>query len=274
MQVSNYRDRISVYVWGVLATLALPMLLQLPARTLTWTIFGTPLSIEVTTVTFLSIPLLIIAASGIESVIRAHPLHHNTQFSASIILWALPCALALTAVQLLSLISAQLTLVIGLGLTGILLTAVCVGLYHTIDIEDPHYRTARFVLNLTTYLLALVLFLIVYESRARSVLTASINLGLSAMLAVELLRGAEFASRRQILQYGLVIGIVMGEATWALNYWQLSGLTGGLLLLLLFYTGVGLAQHSLQKDLRRAIVLEYVILATMGTILILLFAPK
>ena len=48
---------------------------------------------------------------------------------------------------------------------------------------------------------------------------------------------------RVALVYGGIVGLVLGEVTWALNYWVLPGLTGGLLLLLIFYLLIGIAQH-------------------------------
>ena len=74
MQAPDFRDRISIYLWVILAMLAAELFLQLPTRTLTWIILGTPLSVEINSSTLLAVPLLVLAASGVEAVVRAHPL--------------------------------------------------------------------------------------------------------------------------------------------------------------------------------------------------------
>ena len=53
--------------------------------------------------------------------------------------------------------------------------------------------------------------------------------------------------------YGAIVGLLLGQITWALNYWPLlPGLTGGLLLLLSFYLTVGIAQQGLPRTVSPA----------------------
>jgi hypothetical protein len=68
--------------------------------------------------------------------------------------------------------------------------------------------------------------------------------------------------------------VLLGEATWALNYWPLlPGLTGGLLLLLSFYLAVGIAQQALQQRLNQRVLLEFAVFAMVALILIVIFGP-
>jgi hypothetical protein len=67
---------------------------------------------------------------------------------------------------------------------------------------------------------------------------------------------------------------VLGQVTWALNYWLLPGLTGGLLLLLIFYLMVGIAQQGLQGRLTRRVLLEFGIFALIALILIGVVSPS
>ena len=76
------------------------------------------------------------------------------------------------------------------------------------------------------------------------VLSATQVLLVSSLLAMELLRGSDRPTIMVAL-YAAVTGLVLGQATWALNYWRLDSLTGGLVLLVLFYDVVGLSQHAL-----------------------------
>ena len=60
-----------------------------------------------------------------------------------------------------------------------------------------------------------------------------------------------------VLMYAGIAGLLLGQATWALNYWRLDSLTGGTILLLLFYNIIGLSQNALQGRINRRVVLEY-----------------
>lgn len=277
MQAPDYRDRVSIYLWVILAMLAAELFLQLPTRTLTWMVFGTPLSVEINTPTLLAIPLLVLAASGVEAVVRAHPLAQAGEIPYTWILWSLPCALVLTAAQLLPLIPARITWLIVLMLTGFLLAAISMIIYHSIDEDDRYYRLSRVALNFITYAVVLFLFLIVYQSRARSVLSGTLTTAIGTLLTIELLRGAGSTIKpvalRQVLTYGLLCGLVLGEATWVLNYWQLPSLTGGFLMLLMFYLLVGLAQQGIAGAWRRIVVLEFLVIGVVGLFLIWQFAP-
>jgi hypothetical protein len=119
---------------------------------------------------------------------------------------------------------------------------------------------------------ALLLFLFVYQMRTRSLLSGTLVAFTAMLLAVEILRtvteGPSIA-----LTYGGIVGLVLGQVTWALNYWRLPGLTGGLLLLLAFYLLVGIAQQGLQGRLNRRVLLEFGIFALVALILIALVGP-
>jgi hypothetical protein len=60
----------------------------------------------------------------------------------------------------------------------------------------------------------------------------------------------------------------MGEVTWALNYWAVGQLVGGLLLLLTFYVLTGVGQQYLARRLSRRVLLEFVIISTIGLLLV------
>jgi hypothetical protein len=95
----------------------------------------------------------------------------------------------------------------------------------------------------------------------------------AALLAVELLRSAT-NEMRQVLMYSAVVGLLLGELTWALNYWPLlPGLTGGLLLLLAFYLAVGIALQGLQKRLTRRVLVEFAFFGVVALSLIVVFGP-
>jgi hypothetical protein len=95
----------------------------------------------------------------------------------------------------------------------------------------------------------------------------------AALLAIEILRTST-SQTRLVLIYGAVVGILLGEVTWALNYWPLlPGLTGSLLLLLSFYLAVGIAQQALQGRLTRRVVVEFGLFGLFALVLIVVFGP-
>jgi hypothetical protein len=186
--------------------------------------------------------------------------------------WGLPIALALVAVFLLPLAPTLLYWIMGLAATGVALGLAMAGIYYTIDPFQTGYRRARLGLNALTYAVALVLFLVVYRTRVRSIISATEIMLVAALLALELLRGSERPTALVALYAGIA-GLVMGQATWALNYWRLNGLTGGLVLLVLFYNVVGLSQNALQRRLTRRVLIEYSLLTIAALALIWEFAP-
>ncbi|MGQ9489278.1 MAG: DUF5656 family protein [Anaerolineae bacterium] len=296
----DYRDRASVLIWVALMGLTAQRFLDLPARTWRTELFGSPVDISITTNTILGVLLAALIASGVEAVVRAHPQllttpgshswpgrpaatlphalrrvdgrHFRPTIHARWMYWGLPIALIVVAVLLLPLAPTAVYWALGLVATGIALGLSLAGLYHTIDPFQRGYRRARLGMNALTYAVALLLFLVVYRTRARSIISATEIWLVSSLLALELLRGT---GRPTILValYAAIVGLVLGQATWVLNYWRLHSLTGGLVLLVLFYNAVGLAQYALQGRIRRRILVEYGLITIAIMALIWEFAP-
>jgi hypothetical protein len=284
MTLVDYRDRASVLVWVALMGLVAQRVLALPSREITTTILGSPITLSITTNTILGALLAALVASGTESVVRAHPstraegMRAVGQFDLVLmsgnhwVFWALPVALVVVALFLLPVTPSQSYWLLGLMLTGAALGLSMAGIYYTIDPFARGYRRARLGMNALTYAVALVLFLVVYRSRARSIVSATEVMLVSGLLALELLRG----SGRPILMITLYAGItaiVLGQVTWALNYWRLASLTGGLVLLVVFYDVVGLAQNAVQGRIGRRVIIEYGLITIAAMALIWKFAP-
>ncbi|MCB0151283.1 MAG: hypothetical protein KDE01_26975, partial [Caldilineaceae bacterium] len=134
-------------------------------------------------------------------------------------------------------------------------------------------RRARLWLDALAYGSALLLFLFIYQSRTRSLLSGTIVSLTSVLLAIEVLRTST-DRMRLVLVYSVVVGLILGEITWALNYWPLlPGLTGGLLLLLSFYLAVGIALQGLQGRLTKRVLAEFAFFGVVALILIVVFGP-
>ena len=293
MNLIDYRDRASVLIWVVLMGLAAQRFLALPERSFTAILLGSPITLNITDNAILGALLAALVASGTEAVLRAHPTSLRRRRAGSAgglsgagdrvewlspvnrdhwVFWGLPIALTVVAVLLLPLAPSVVYWVIGLITMGVALGFSLGGIYYTVDPFQAGYRRARLGLNALTYAAALVLFLVVYRTRVRSIVSATEVMLVSGLLALELLRGS---GRPTVLValYAGITGLVLGQATWALNYWRLDSLTGGLVLMIGFYNIVGLAQHGLQGRIRRRVVLEYGLITIAALALIWEFAP-
>ncbi len=193
----DYRDRASVTVWVVLMGLAAQKLLDLPERSITTSLLGSPITFSLTSNLILGIILGGLAASGTEAVVRAARATSELGFQergesrgSHWIFWTLPVALTSVALRLLPAAPTRLYWLAGLIVTGGVLGLSLAGVYNTLDPFARGYRRARLGMNALTYGVALVLFLLVYRTRARSIVSATEILALSSLLALELLRGS------------------------------------------------------------------------------------
>ena len=213
------------------------------------------------------------AAAGTRASCGSTRAFHAGSGSAVWAYWALPMAISIISVVLLPQVPTQLLQVIVLLVAGGLLALAFYSLYATVEPGQPGFRRARLVLDALSYGSALLLFLFVYQTRTRSLLSGTLVAVTATLLAVEILRTST-SRTRLVLVYGAIVGLLLGQITWALNYWPLlPGLTGGLLLLLSFYLAVGLAQQGLQDRLTRRVVLEFAVFGILALILIVMFGP-
>lgn len=274
-EMIDYRDRISVVTWLVVFGLGLSLIFSMPSLiNFEWVIFTTPLAFELTDSVVASIFLAALAALGTQSVIEVHPSFATGRFSRwrSAVYWALPAALAIIATYLLPFAPNRPLQILGLLLSGIFIALSLFCLYATVEIGQPGFRRSRLVLNSLAYGSALLLFVFVYQTRTRSLVSATVISITATLLAVEVLRSTTLQASL-VFTYGAIVGFVLGQVTWALNYWPVPNLTGGLLLLLIFYLLVGVAQQGLQERLTRRILLEFGIFTLVSLLLIALVGP-
>jgi hypothetical protein len=266
-------ERLSLLISLILLGLVLVSLIELPLATLSWVVLGSPLSVTLSGSSLMVGLLLAITCAGVEGVMRVHPNIEAARARYTFTFWPLPTLATLAGATVLPrLFPHRLLWLGGLAVMGLFLALVFVGEHLTLDLNDPRSRWARLGLNLMTYIAALALYAVIYAPRTRSLLSATAVLLASIPLALELLRGAVGQMGRTWL-YALVVGLIMGEATWALNYWIMGALTGGALLLLTFYLATGLAQQHLLGRLTRRVLLEFALTALIGLGLILGFTP-
>ncbi len=268
---SDYRDRISIAVWGVAITLAVSALVSLPGRGASLALGERTLTLPIAAASLLPVLLALLAGSGAQAVIQAHPLSRQGRLRLPVRFWALPIAVALIAAILLPRAPSVLywaALLLGMAA---LLSAVLVALYFSLDSQAGGYRRARAVLNLVCYAVALVLFLVIpstWPAAGRAVVLGSVAM----LLALELLRGTQ-ARAPLVALYAFIVGAVVAQVAFALLLTALSPLSASLLLLLLFYLLVGLTAQTLLDRITRRVALEFIAVGLAGLLIILILSP-
>jgi len=266
------RNRLSVLLAVLLLGCVLFRFIELPEHVWRLQPLGSPLEIHVTGTWLLAALMVGLVCTGTSLVLHDHPHLEEHSGRPIYISWILPAVLAGISVYLL----AQAP-TLSVWVAGLAMAAAGVGLaisaeYAAVSPDDPGYPAARLALNVLAYLLAFTLFAIVYHTRTRSLVTATLTLLTATLLAVDLLSVADVPLRR-VLLFATTVGLIVGESTWALNYWQISAWVGGLFLLLIYYVAVNAAHQYLLERLSGSILVEFAVVAVIVLTIILLRAP-
>jgi hypothetical protein len=139
---------------------------------------------------------------------------------------------------------------------------------HAQHTSDPYFGLAQTVLNVAAHVCAFLLFSTIYALKLRSLYSSSATGIVTFLLIFELLsRDAAWhyalkqpvqGRRSTIALLSLVAALLVGELTWALNYWAaLTTLVGGAFLLVTFYVIFGVLSHYVDRSLTRRMMLEF-----------------
>lgn len=263
------RDRLSVLLAVLLLGSVLFRFIELPERVWRLQALGSPLEIHVSD-TLLLITLMIgLVCTGTSLVLHDHPLLQQHSGRPIYISWILPAVLAGLSAYLLSLAPTLPIWIAGLVLVGIGIGLTVSAEYTAVSPDAPGYPAARLALNVLAYLLTFSLFAVIYQTRTRSLVTATLTLLAATLLALDLLSVADVPLAR-MLPFAGIVGLIVGESTWALNYWQVSAWVAGLLLLLIFYVTVNVAHQYLLGQLRASILVEFAVVTIVVLAVVLL----
>ena len=260
-------DRLGITVSLVMLGLALSMLIPLPSREYPLVVLGSEVNLHFSGPAQLAVILTALVWAGVDAIMRTHPLVHHRSLAYTVTFWVLPSLLILASVILLQELRWWGYQIVLIGLTGLTLSVLIVSQYRSIDPSESYHREARLILNAIVYVASLVLFVAVYSSRVRSLVSATGVLMASSMFALELLRDTRNPIGLTWL-YAILAGVLMGELTWALNYCSVDGRIGGTFLLLAFYTLTGLMQQYLWRPLTRRVVIEFGSVCALGVALL------
>jgi|YNPNPStandDraft_1061719.scaffolds.fasta_scaffold00258_20 hypothetical protein len=267
------RNRLSVLVATLLLGSVLFRFIELPEHAVELHPLGSPLDIRISGTWVLSALLIGLVCTGTNMILHDHPQLGKFPGRPVYITWILPGIVAGLSAYLLANLEPWPVWIAGLMLVGISIILVITAEYAAISPDYPAYPTARLSLNMLAYLLAFVLFAIAHHSRGRSLVTASLTLLTATLLALDLLSASDVPFRRVAL-FSAIVGLIIGESTWAVNYWQIDSWTGGLLLLLIFYITTNLAHQYLLERLSGAVVVEFIVVTLLVVVLIWLGARQ
>ncbi len=231
---------------------------DLPAITLSWLLIGS---------------LVLITSTGADIIIRSHPEMQTrslpmfnlgfVRIELAIGFWVLPAFTIIAPFALFRLFSGSLGTIAGIiavVVSGALLFSALVGQHYALDRRNEARYLARIGLQIIVLLVAFGVFSAVAYARLRWLYAATLT-GLSgAFLAYALLQWAPKRGSLAILS--AVVGITLGEATWALNYWAAPFLLSGVLLLAIFHVVTGMLQAHLEGTLSRRMIMEYSVIGS------------
>jgi hypothetical protein len=170
--------------------------------------------------------------------------------------WVLPTLVVLSTVLLLGVYRGTAAITIGVILT---FTGLMIGplARHFMSIAGLAGRErARVIFTLLVHGIAFLTLSMIYIHKVRSLFSATAVLIVGILLLIALTEGEEELFVRRLV-YALVGGLMLGQVTWALNYWQATGWTGGAVLLVCFYLFGGLILTHLRSSVHLRDVIEY-----------------
>lgn len=254
--------RLSTITAGILICYAFLPFMQVPAREISFPLFGILVSLQLNFYNLISLITAVMAAAGMDWILFDHP-HRKDQYLLPHLI--LP---ALTAGAIgfpLGLLKSGAAWWIILGLGSLLVVLVLLSEYISLEPTDIRYPLALMVLSGTSYSLLLILSIALRSAGIRLYL---LLLLLPAIYAFFSLRILHFRlGGRWRFEWSAVITLVVTQILIALYYWPLSPVRFGLLLLGPAYAMIGVAASLEENPDPRNVYLEPLIVMAIFWIL-------
>jgi hypothetical protein len=212
--------------------------------------------------------LTVLVGLGTDGIIRAHPRGQFASVADTAPHLFVPVLFALSAGLFLEDVVLGYWAIPAVAGAAVLMGATLYAEHIAVDTHDPSFPSARFVLNLVTYLAAFGFFSVVYGFDVE-LLPAAVSLGLvTTLLSIEVFRDAE-ADPIRALVFAAVVGVIIGEARWVLYFLPLDGFLAAVFLLLVFYLSTGVISHYLTDHLNMAVLLEFALVTAAGLTIVI-----
>jgi len=265
-------DRLSVIIGLILLALALIPLLNTPGRSVGGSVLGSALDIQITLAGLVTLLAAGLACAGVDMLIQAHPFVRAGKAGPTYVFWILPALTVISASQWLSQAANGSAWAAQLLASGAVLWFIIRAEFSTVDPDAAAAGRWRLLLNVIAYVLAFGLFALIWQTRARSLITATLMATGAFLLSIDLMRVTR-AEARRILIHSLAVALVIGQCAWALNYWRASTAIAGLALVLIFYALSGIATQHLFEKLSRRVLIEFGLVIAAAVALLILGTP-
>jgi hypothetical protein len=192
---------------------------------------------------------------GIEPrrAVRAEPSHSAGEIATN---WVLPSLVVLSSVLVLGVYRGTTAIAAAALISFIGLTFGPVTRQLMIFAGPDGRERARVLFTLLVHGVAFLSLAMIYIHKVRSIFSATAVLIVGVLLLIALTEGEDGLFIRRFV-YALVGGIMLGQVTWSLNYWQATGWIGGAVLLVCFYLFGGLIMTHLRRGVDARDVIEY-----------------
>jgi hypothetical protein len=267
--LSINRGRLSVLVALVILSFALLPLIEAPTAGSVCTSFlGTPLCLDFTATTVVLLLVTVLTCAGVAQLMGDHPRVRRGEVRRTFSFLILPAVTVIVAAQLLNNITDEPLWILGLIVTAAVLWVTILAEYAVADPEGPLSSRARLFLTALTYVLAVLLFGLIWSTRERSSSSATLTFLAAGSLAFDLLY-ATGAQPSRVIMFSLSIGLVMAEGNWAINYWRSNVYIAAVAQLLAFYALIGLAGQHLLDRINRRVLIEFGVVMVIALFLLL-----
>jgi len=267
--LSINRGRLSVLVALVILSFALLPLIEAPTAGSVGTSFlGTPLRLDFTVGTIVLLLVTVLTCAGVDQLVRDHPRVRRGEVRRTFSYLILPAVTVIVAAQLLINSTDTPLWILGLIVTAAVLWLTILAEYAAVDPEGLLASRARLFLTALTYVLAVLLFGLIWNTRARSSISATLTFLAAGSLAFDLLY-ATGAQLSRVFMFSLSIGLVIAEGNWAINYWHSNVFIAAVAQLLAFYALIGLAGQHLLDHINRRVLMEFGVVMVIALFLLL-----
>lgn len=250
----------------VLLAYCLVRVVPLPSTSLTPTLFGISIRLDLSANALLLLLASSLAVAGTDWIIRLHP-----QASArhpSFEHWIIPGLAALALGGIVIRLPNGAAFWIGLALSALFLVAVVQAEFIALDRADPRFEWAAISLRALAWLLLLGALFAIRISAPRAILSLPLVWITVTLIAWRLLRLDESAAPAGLDAF--LVGLAAWQVDWGLHYWPLTPLRQSLLIVLLAYTLIHLVLAFRQGRLQRSRVTEIGVIATLALLVIVL----
>jgi hypothetical protein len=232
----------------VLLAYCLVRVVPLPTTSLTPSLFGITVQIDLNATAVLLILAASLAVAGTDWIIRSHP--RASGLRPSFEHWIIPGLAAFALGGIVIRMPYGIWFWFGLALSAGLLVAVVQAEFIALDRDDPRFDRAAISLRALAWLLLIGALFAIRVSAPRAILSLPLVFAGVTGVTWRLLRLDEPASSAWV--DATLVGMAAAQVDWGLHYWRATPLRQALLLGLLAYLLVSLILAYRQGRLSRA----------------------